>query len=276
MLIDWFTVGAQTLNFIILVWLLKRFLYKPILDAIDAREKIIATKLADAIAKESEAGHQRDEFTQKNRDFDQQRDALLKQANTEAQTESQQLLDEAKATANTLLQKRQEALRIEHRDLHEEIKRRTSEEVFEIARKTLSDLSGTTIEKRMSEVFLQHLKALDDDAKMALVSEINHEMKSLKSAIKVMSAFELPTDTKEAIQETLNSFSESNSKKEIEIIFEIKPSLINGVALMVNGQKLAWSVADYIDSLEKNIAQLFETKAESGAKASEENSEKIE
>jgi len=38
MLIDWFTVGAQALNFLILVWLLKRFLYKPILDAIDARD----------------------------------------------------------------------------------------------------------------------------------------------------------------------------------------------------------------------------------------------
>jgi F-type H+-transporting ATPase subunit b len=37
MLIDWFTVGAQVLNFLILVWLLKRFLYGPILDAIDAR-----------------------------------------------------------------------------------------------------------------------------------------------------------------------------------------------------------------------------------------------
>ena len=39
MLIDWFTVGAQTLNFLILVWLMKRFLYKPVLDAIDAREE---------------------------------------------------------------------------------------------------------------------------------------------------------------------------------------------------------------------------------------------
>ena len=42
MLIDWFTVVAQVVNFLILVWLLKRFLYKPILDAIDAREKRIA------------------------------------------------------------------------------------------------------------------------------------------------------------------------------------------------------------------------------------------
>ena len=55
MLIDWFTVGAQTLNFLILVWLLKRFLYKPILNAIDAREKRIAAELADADVKKAEA-----------------------------------------------------------------------------------------------------------------------------------------------------------------------------------------------------------------------------
>ena len=40
MLIDWFTICAQALNFLILVWLMKRFLYKPILHAIDEREKI--------------------------------------------------------------------------------------------------------------------------------------------------------------------------------------------------------------------------------------------
>ncbi|MCH9698254.1 MAG: F0F1 ATP synthase subunit B, partial [Gammaproteobacteria bacterium] len=45
MLIDWFTVSAQIINFLILVWLLKRFLYQPILNAIDAREQRIATQL---------------------------------------------------------------------------------------------------------------------------------------------------------------------------------------------------------------------------------------
>ena len=50
MLIDWFTVGAQALNFLILVWLLKRFLYKPILHAIDEREKGIAAQLASSEA----------------------------------------------------------------------------------------------------------------------------------------------------------------------------------------------------------------------------------
>ena len=77
MLIDWFTVGAQALNFLILVWLLKRFLYEPILRAIDAREKRIATELADADAKKAEAQKERDEFQQKNGEFDRQRAALL-------------------------------------------------------------------------------------------------------------------------------------------------------------------------------------------------------
>ena len=55
MLIDWFTVGAQALNFLILVWLMKRFLYKPVLHAIDEREKRIAAELADAAAQKADA-----------------------------------------------------------------------------------------------------------------------------------------------------------------------------------------------------------------------------
>ncbi|MEO8614423.1 MAG: F0F1 ATP synthase subunit B, partial [Luteolibacter sp.] len=84
MLIDWFTVGAQALNFLILVGLMKRFLYKPILSAIDAREKKIAAELADADAKKADAQKERDDFQHKNEEFDQQRAGLLKKATDEA------------------------------------------------------------------------------------------------------------------------------------------------------------------------------------------------
>ena len=102
MLIDWFTVGAQALNFLILVWLMKRFLYKPILHAIDAREKRIAAELANADAKKAEAQKERDEFQHKNEEFDQQRAALLSKATDEAQAERQRLLDEARKAADRL------------------------------------------------------------------------------------------------------------------------------------------------------------------------------
>jgi F-type H+-transporting ATPase subunit b len=71
-LIDWYTVAAQALNFLILVWLLKRFLYQPVLDAIGAREQRIAMQLADAASKEAAATKEREQFESKNRELDSQ------------------------------------------------------------------------------------------------------------------------------------------------------------------------------------------------------------
>ena len=160
MLIDWFTVGAQALNFLILVWLMKRFLYKPILNAIDAREKRIAAELADADAKKAEAQKERDEFQHKNEEFDQQRAALLSKATDEAKAERQRLLDEARKAADALSAKRQETLRNEAQNLNQAISRRTQQEVFAIARKALADLATTSLEERMGEVFTRRLREI--------------------------------------------------------------------------------------------------------------------
>ncbi|HUE86013.1 MAG TPA: hypothetical protein VMO26_08045 [Vicinamibacterales bacterium] len=169
MLIDWFTVGAQALNFVILVWLMKRFLYKPILHAIDAREKRIAAELADADAKKAEAQQERTEFQHKNEEFDQQRATLLSQATDEAKAERQRLLDEAREAAEVLSAKRQETLRNEAHELSQAIGRQTREEVFAIARKALTDLATTSLEERMSEVFTRRLREMDSQAKARLV-----------------------------------------------------------------------------------------------------------
>src|SRR5271167_3809410 len=110
MLIDWFTVGAQGLNFIILVWLMKRFLYKPILNAIDAREKKIAAELADADAKRADAKKERDEFQKKNEDFDKQRADLLARATDDASKERDRLLEQANKAADALAAQRRDSL----------------------------------------------------------------------------------------------------------------------------------------------------------------------
>ena len=149
MLIDWFTVGAQALNFIILVWLLKRFLYKPILNAVDARERRIAAQIADADAKKAEARKERDDYQHKNEEFDQQRAALLSKATDEAKAERQRLLDDARKAADALSAKRQEALRSDAQNLNQAIRRRTQQEVFSIARKALTDLATASLEERV-------------------------------------------------------------------------------------------------------------------------------
>jgi len=249
MLIDWFTVCAQALNFLILVWLMKRFLYKPILDAIDGREKKIAAELADANAKKAEAQKDRDDFQHKNEEFDKQRAALMSKATDEANAERQRLLDEARKAADTLSAKRQEALKSEAHSLDQAITRRTRQEVFAIARKALTDLATTSLEERMGEVFNRRLRTLDGKAKETVAAAL----KSSSEPAIVSSAFDLPADQRAAIQNALNeTFS-----AEVRVRFETAPDLISGVELTANGQKMGWSIADYLTSMEKGVGELL-------------------
>lgn len=259
MLVDWFTIVAQALNFLILVWLMKRFLYKPILHAIDAREKRIATELADADMKKAEAKKERDEFQRKNEDFDQQRAALLKKATDEAKTEHQRLLDEARKEAEILTAKQQETLRNEAHNLDQAIARRTQQEVFAIARKALTDLATTSLEERLTEVFTRRLREMDGKSKEHFAEALK---RSSEPAL-VRSAFDLPEEQRAAIQNALNeTFS-----AEIHLRFETAPELVSGIELATHGQKVAWSIADYLASLEKNVGELLKEKDRPAANA---------
>jgi F-type H+-transporting ATPase subunit b len=249
MLIDWFTVGAQALNFIILVWLMKRFLYKPIRHAIDEREKRIAAELENADAKKAEAQKESDTFRQKNEAFDRQRDTLFRKATDEANAESQRLLDEARKVAAALSAKRQETLRDEARALRQVISRRTRQEVFAIARKVLTDLATTSLEERMGEVFTRRLGEMDGRGKADLAAALM----SGPNPVLVRSAFDLPAEQQAVIQNALNeTFS-----ADIRIRFESTPDVISGIELTANGQKVAWSIADYLTSLEKGVDELL-------------------
>ncbi|MGC2357088.1 MAG: hypothetical protein WA491_13575 [Candidatus Acidiferrum sp.] len=269
MLIDWFTVGAQVLNFLILVWLLKHFLYKPILKAIDAREKRIASELADADAKKSEAQKERDDFLNKNKVFDQQRSALLAKAADEAKVERERLLDEAHKDADTLRAVQAAALRNDQKRLGSAITDLAKQEVFGIARKTLADLATVSLEERMGEVFTRRLREMDGKAKALLGAAL----KSSSEPAVVRSTFDLGAAQRAAVQNALNeTFS-----AEIHIRFKTSPDLISGIELTTNGQKVAWSIADYLASLGKGVDELLKKRDETAAaEAKAETTPKVE
>ena len=254
MLFDWFTIGAQTLNFLILVWLMKRFLYKPILDAIDAREKRIALALADAAAKQTEAQQKRDEYQQKTGAFDLQRNDLLAKAREEIKAERQRLLDEARQAADALSVKRRDALSSELRSLHQDIARRSQQEVFAIAQKVLSDLAGTSLEERMVEVFTQRLRDLDPEARAGLV----RALKSSSNTALVRSAFELPPARRDALRQALHE----TFPPDIQISFDTRAEVIGGIELIANGWKLPWNIADFLASMEQGIDDLLNAQAQ--------------
>jgi len=249
MLIDWFTVGAQVLNFLILVWLLKRLLYRPILRAIDAREKRIAAALADAGAKQAAAKKEYDEFQHKNEEFDRKHAALLDQAVQEAKAERARLLDEARQAAETFSARRQQTLRTDARNLSQAVSRRMQQEVFSTARKVLKDLAGANLEESIGEAFVLRLRDMDRGTKDVFAAALA----GAASSALVRSAVEMSTAQQAAIQAALNDLFPPR----VDIRFETAPELIGGVELAANGQKLAWSIADYLASLEKSVGELL-------------------
>jgi F-type H+-transporting ATPase subunit b len=259
MLIDWFTVGAQVVNFLVLVWLLKRFLYKPILAAIAAREKRIAAELADADAKKVEAQKESDDFRGKNKAFDDQRVALMGKVADEAKAERERLFGEARKGADELRASQETALQSERTRLGSEITRLVTAEVFEIARKALSDLATASLEERIGEVFTRRLREMDKRAKEVLAGALRTS--SVPAVVR--STFDLGPAQRAAIQNALNeTFS-----AEVRIRFETAPDGVCGIELTANGQKVAWSIADYLSSLERKLGSLLDAPSAPSAAA---------
>ena len=259
MLIDWFTVGAQALNFLIMVWLLKRYLYKPVLDAISARERRIAMQLADAASKQAAATSERDEFDRKNKEFDAQRTLLLTKAGEEAKLEQQRLLEQARKDADALRSRLEDALRSEQQILSGELARRTRDEVFAIARKVLADLASTSLEDMLLRVFIERLRALNaaDRQLLAAASASGSVTASPGGAVVVRSAYDLSAQQRSAIEQAVTEVCGTAVRPSYETV----PALISGLELSVNGRKLAWSITDYLGALQKSVGDILAASA---------------
>jgi F-type H+-transporting ATPase subunit b len=247
-LIDWFTVCAQALNFLILVWLLKRYLYKPVLAAIDAREKKVAQTLADAATQEKKARLASDELRNRNEAFDHERDGLMRKAANEGAAERQRLIDSARQESQLLRVKLTQALGEERAELGRQLSLRTQAEVFALTRKALSELAGTSLEDRMVEVFIDRLRALPRPAAAAL--------QAVQARVAVVRSAHDPSAVGRA---KLEAAIHERFGVDFAVRFETVPEQVCGLALCVDGIKFAWSVADYLSTLSQDAAAIAAT-----------------
>jgi F-type H+-transporting ATPase subunit b len=247
MKINWFTVIAQIINFFVLVWLLRRFLYKPVLKAIDERENKIASELKDAKAKEAEAKKEQAEFLEKNEKFDQQKKKLMDNVIAETNEEREKLLEETRNEAAVLRSKLEKSLDAMQENLEHDIAQKTQEEVFAITRKTLKDLASMSLEEQSVNIFVNRLKELKNEEKKKLTDAF----KSGSDSILVQTAFDLPSKQQTEIKSTVNEILGTKTQFQ----FKTVPKLISGIELTSNGYKLAWSISEYLGSIQKSISE---------------------
>jgi F-type H+-transporting ATPase subunit b len=245
--INWFTVIMQMLNFFILVWLLKRFLYKPVLKAIDERESKIAAQLQEAEAKKEEATGEQEYFQQKNFTFNLEKKDRMDQVIAETAAERQKLLDQARTDAAALSKQLALAAKEQQQNQHLELTRKIKAEVFAVSRKTLADLASVDLEEQLTHAFIKRLKAL----KAEELQQLKAAFAETDDPLLVRSAWGIPEKQQQALQQAIDEVLATDTA----VRFEVTPALIGGIELSTDEYKLAWSISAYLRAFEETISQ---------------------
>lgn len=236
--IDWFTFFAQIVNFLILVGLLRWFLYGPIVNAMQQREQKIADRWTAAEQKLAEANEKDARFEQRTIEFDQQREELMRDARREVLEHRERLTRETRDDVELKRAEWLESLRREQTETADEIREQLGELAIHSAQHTLLELADADLEELVAGKFVSEVNKMDD-AKRA---EIRARLQDGESDFWVRSAFRL----KERSRDQLCHAIEQKLGYQGEVQFEETPDLICGLQLDAGGYSIEWNVDDFV------------------------------
>ena len=243
MLIDWFTVSAQIFNFLLLVGLLKHFLYDRLLHAIDAREQRVAARIAEAEEKNRKAEAQVETARIEREQVEKDREKILADAKQEAEREHRQMLQQARDSVRALETKWHEDLDREKSAFLDEVRVRAANEMLSIARRALADLANVDLQHCATEAFLEKIRSIDAGA--------------LNGEVTLRSGAEVSDVDRQRIENTFHQrFGDG-----LHLTFERAPQMSWGFELRSNGRRIGWNPESYVGSLEENLRQTLEHRA---------------
>lgn len=258
MTIDWFTFIAQIINFGILIGLLQRFLYQPVLRAMEQREQNIAYRLEEAARKMQEAQQEAERYRQKQQEWEAQRQALFSQASNEVESWKKTMLQRGQEEVEQSRARWQEAMQQQQQSFWRHLQQEACQQVLNTVRLVLADLANAELEQQVVEIFLerlQHLKAEAVHNSYTLNNHHNHNNHHGDEGVDIViaSAFDIPPATQKRIEQRLHQKLASS----VNLHFQTIPDLICGIQLQAKGYKLAWSMENYLSTLEESLSNLL-------------------
>ena len=162
MVLDWTTFILELINFLVLIWILNRFLYQPVMNVIARRKAAIQKTLSDAEAIRSDAQALQTQYENRLTGWEQERDKARAQLREEIGAERTRLLEELRAELD---QEREKAAAVEQRRKKDFVQQTEAAAIAQggtFASRLLSRLSGPELERRIIDVVLLDLPRLPD------------------------------------------------------------------------------------------------------------------
>lgn len=219
---DWSTLALQTVNFAILVWLLRRFLYQPVLRMVDARRAEIEKRYADAQAAAAKAKDALAAIEAERAGIAGEHAAALRSAAVEAEAAAAARHAQAEREAAALLDSARRAIAAERDRAVAETRRIALDLAAEMASRLLTETPTELRTEAWLERIQQHLVSLPDAEREGLVRQLVDG-----AALKVVTAAALPSDAADTWRRRLRQ----TLGDRIALAFEADPRLIAGAEL---------------------------------------------
>jgi len=250
--IDWFTLVAQIVNFAILVFLLQRFLYGPIVRMMEQREENIASRLQEAENKRQEADQEAAKYRQQQAELKEQRERMAAKAEEEVAEQRQKLLEQVRTEVEEIEGRWHEAIEREQQQFLQALRDRASEQVVDMVRQALADLADADLEHQIIDVFIRKVREMDEQQRGAMSESIERA----KGAVVVRSTYAIPDSLREVLVSAIGD--ELFDGRDIQVEFQRADDLVCGVELQADGRRLAWSIEDYLDGIEERVHEELE------------------
>ncbi len=242
MSVDWFTVGAQIINFLILIWLLKKFLYKPILTAMDNRQKKVKAKLEQAATLAIAAEKEKKQYLTLQKEARERKKEELRQVQQDADDLRKKLFKEVEAEADGAHVRWQKELAREKVLFSKQASAQVAAQFHNLAQRVFQDLADENFEERIVARFCDLIA--NHDTEQDFFGHLQNN-----DALKVFSAFPLADSSQEMIKQALRL----RLAAQPEVHFLQDPNLFAGILLSSNNHKLEWNIHHYLADFQSQL-----------------------
>ncbi|MEN6637714.1 MAG: hypothetical protein ABFC95_00790 [Smithella sp.] len=251
--IDGFVFFCQIFNFLLLMYLLKRFLYGRILKAMDDRETKISARFAEADELKAKANESAELYEKRNQQLSETKEKMLNEATMAADAKRKELMDNVRQEVEQVKTRWQDMLLREKEAFFHDLRQRAAMQLYATARKALSDLADADLEERIMDEFIRRVKGLDEEKSV----QMRNAIRGGGNQVTIQSAFGISDQRKTQIEEVL--------KKQITNGFTLRylkqPEIVSGIEMRVNGHKIAWSLNEYLETMVENLTETLQKEA---------------
>ena len=237
MLLDWFTILAQILNFFVLLVLLRLFLYKPIIQAMQDRKERIAHETRELKQVRAEADRLHADLQIKSEELANRETEVMAEIRAEAEKWRQQSMEIARGEIEAMRREWLAALEREKEAVALNLRKKLIHEVSATSARIVHDLSGSDLEQLILSGFMRRIEAEARDVDYSGLE------------ILVRTGFEHNDLQEQKIKQLLDELFPAHNER----IFTTEPKLGLGIELIAGDRKWEWNLNSYIAELETRI-----------------------